>query len=189
MPRGQPRLSFRELTARSQEAAELHATGLSYRKIAAKMQVHRMTAWRWVHWHDDMMAAWGFIPHNRARRLPFRNGLGWDQERFDRLVAERQKMLALISSDESRQDAADATRNADRARRDEAKEWIEAGSPPDKTPAWLKEALRELFPVGRFRRLTFPPMFPFHYCNLGLRMRCPVLSDRFFNAVSSSSGS
>src|SRR5690349_12972399 len=140
MPRGQPRRSLRQLIADSQRAAKLRASGLPYREIADELGISRNTAARLVCWHEDMLAAWGGFPRNRARRLPFRHGRAWDQARFDALVARRQKILELTKVDEAMSDASEATRNAEKSRRDEAREWVDAGSPPDKAPVWLRDA-------------------------------------------------
>jgi hypothetical protein len=145
MPRGQLRRSLRELIADSQRAAVLRERGLPYHVIGQELGVSRNTASRLVWWHADMLAAWGGFPRNRARRLPFRHGRSWDRERFERLVAERAKVVeamraqeALDRAERTQRAAAEATRNAEKDRRDQALDWLEKGGEP---PAWLVEAL------------------------------------------------
>jgi hypothetical protein len=95
VPRGQLRLSTRELIARASRAAELRSAGLFYRQIGAEFQVSYTTAWRWVHWHADSIAAFGTVKVTRKQRLPLRQGRAWrdwGQAEFDRRVAERQRI-------------------------------------------------------------------------------------------------
>jgi hypothetical protein len=151
VPRGQLRLSFRELTAKAQRAAELHSGGLSYAKIAAEMEVAYTTARRWVRWHEDMRAAYNGMKPSRAQRLPLRWGRAWyewGEAEYLRLVAERQRIGPMVearerlASQRKAQAAREAAaRDAVRARTKEAAEWVEAGSPPERAPAWLAESI------------------------------------------------
>lgn len=143
--RGEPRLPFHVQLALSRRAAELNASGLTFGQVAAELGVSYTSARRLVHWIADSEATGSLT---RRYRLPMRWSRAWDQERFDHLVADRAKVAeamqaqeALDAAERTQRAAAGATRNVEKARRDEAAEWVTGGSDPAKVPAWLLEAL------------------------------------------------
>jgi hypothetical protein len=152
---------FRQLKAEAELVHRLygdgpHHGGLSVRQIAAKLgRTYGWTWRRWRWWADMQEAHSGFLV--RANRLPMRGSRNWDTADFEWRVAARQKIAATIKAketigraDKSRRAAAEAARNAEKARRDEADEWVTSGSDPSKAPAWLIETLtgEKGFPPG-----------------------------------------
>jgi hypothetical protein len=161
------RVPFNQLKAEAELVHRLygdgpHHGGLSVRKIAATLGRTYGWTWRRWRWYREMQLAHGPFM-TRPNRLPL-HGRSWDQEAFDRAVGQHEKVKEALAAQEAldreqqvRTDAAGATRNAEKAKRDEAKEWVEAGSSPDRVPAWLIEALKDYRPEelpARYSRIA-----------------------------------